>query len=130
MSDPRDRSHSVPEPGDQSGERGAGARAEAQRFWGEYARHTRPGGQRESRGPGYEAGNGHGGPGAHECIDWCPICRSAEILRSTASPELREQVQSLQRDALLTLRMLLDAYIERGERPARRGAAVEDIPIE
>jgi hypothetical protein len=118
MSDPQDHS--------QSG-------SEAQRFWGEYARRTRSGGQREGRGPAGEAANGHGaGAGQqHECLDWCPICRTADVLRASAPPELRDQVQSLQRDALVTFRALLDAYIERLDDGARRRqSAVEDIPIE
>ena len=123
MSDPQDHSQSgFDEPVN-----------EAQRFWGEYARRTRPGGQRSEREAGAEAGNGHGfaAAGTHECLDWCPICRTADLLRASAPPELREQVQGLQRDALVTLRALLDAYIERGNGPRERSdAAVEDIPIE
>ena len=63
-------------------------------------------------------------------MEWCPICRTAEVVRSTASPELREQFQGLQKDALVAVRALLDAYLERldqGER--RRASRVEDIPI-
>ena len=117
MSDPQDHSQSESD--------------EAQRFWGEYARRTRPGGQRSEAREEQPPANGRGTiPHAHECLEWCPICRTADLLRATASPELREQVQNLQRDALVTLRALLDAYLERsGER--RPGAdAVEDIPIE
>ncbi len=76
---------------------------------------------------GTAAAAGH----SHECLEWCPICRTADVLRASAPPELRGQIQSLQHDALVTLRALLDAYIERvGENPARGGSAVEDIPIE
>jgi hypothetical protein len=106
---------------------------EAQRFWGEYARRPRSGGYREGRGTSGKVGNGQGSVAdhTHECLDWCPICRTADVLRSTASPELRGQLQSLQRDALVTLRALLDAYIERvDDGPSRRGTQVEDIPIE
>jgi hypothetical protein len=40
-------------------------------------------------------------------------------------------VQNLQRDAVVTLRALLDAYLERsGERRPGGDSAVEDIPIE
>ena len=128
MSDPRDPNRSGFDPG---GAAGPDPAAEAQRFWGEYARRTRPGGQREAQGPGPEPGNGHGAPAAHECLDWCPICRTADVLRSTAPPELREQVQGLQRDAMVAVRAILDAYIERADsRPDRGGSAVEDIPIE
>jgi hypothetical protein len=130
MSDPQDHSQSGFEPG---GAAGHDPSDEAKRFWGEYARSTRSGGQRGDRGPAGEAGNGHGSAAAqsHECLDWCPICRTADVLRASAPPELRGQIQSLQHDALVTMRALLDAYIERvGENPARRGSPVEDIPIE
>jgi hypothetical protein len=126
MSDPQDHSQSGFEAGG-----AAGPEAEARRFWGEYASRTRPGGQREDREAGSRAGNGHGAAGhPHECVDWCPICRTADVLRASAPPELRGQIQSLQHDALVTLRALLDAYIERVESPARRESPVEDIPIE
>ena len=67
----------------------------------------------------------------HQCVELCPICRGAEVLRSTSTPELRGQWQSVQREALVTMRALIDHYLERldayeaGERPH-----VEDIPIE
>jgi hypothetical protein len=120
MSDPQDHSQSEFE--------------EAQRFWGEYARRTRPGGQRAGNAEPSEGQNGHGTAAAqaHECLDWCPICRTADVLRASAPPELRDQVQGLQRDALVTLRALLDAYIERGGEATRerRDTGVEDIPID
>jgi hypothetical protein len=128
MSDPRDPNRSGFDPA-----RGPDPGAEARRFWDEYAHRTRPGGQREARERGAGAGNGHGAPAAqaHECLDWCPICRTADVLRSSAPPELLEQVQGLQRDAMVAVRAILDAYIERGDaRPGRSGSPVEDIPIE
>jgi hypothetical protein len=131
MSDPQDHSQSGFDP-QQAREPEAGA--EAQRFWGEYARRTRPGGQRTGNAGTSEGQNGHGSPAshAHECLDWCPICRTADVLRASAPPELRDQVQGLQRDALVTLRALLDAYIERSGEGSRerRDSGVEDIPID
>jgi hypothetical protein len=132
MSDPKDHSRSGFEAGGEGAPRG-GAGAEAQRFWGEYARRTRHGSQRAERGPEQEAGNGGGEiPQAHECLEWCPICRTADILRASTPPEVRDQLHSVQRDALVAVRALLDAYLERsGDGPARRSqSAVEDIPIE
>jgi hypothetical protein len=64
----------------------------------------------------------------HECVELCPICRGAEILRATSSPELRGQWQSVQREALVTMRTMIDHYLERLE--AREGPRVEDIPID
>jgi len=128
MSDLHDHSQSGFE------ERGAGPepRRQAERFWGEYARQTRPGGSHNEQRPGPEAGNGQGRHDhAHECVEWCPICRTADVLRSSAAPELRGQLQSLQHDALVTVRALLDAFIERlEEAPGRDESAVEDIPID
>jgi hypothetical protein len=131
MSEPQEHSDSGSEPGGVPGRDEPAP--EAQRFWGEYARRTRPGGHREPAGATSEAGNGRSAAAGHphECLDWCPICRTADLLRSTASPELRGQIQSLQRDAVVTLRALLDAYLEHlEESPGRRGSSVEDIPIE
>ena len=66
----------------------------------------------------------------HECVELCPICRTADVIRATAPPELREQWQSLQREALQTVRALVDHYLERLDAEDERGARVEDIPIE
>jgi hypothetical protein len=129
MSDPQDHSQSGFDPGGQSR---SDPDAEARRFWGEYSSRTRPGSRRESRETAAEADNQRGAAAPpHECLDWCPICRAADVLRSSTPPELRDQLQNLQRDTLVTLRELLDAYIEHLERsPRRRGRTVEDIPIE
>jgi hypothetical protein len=43
------------------------------------------------------------------CLEWCPICRTADVLRETSSTE---QWQSIQRDALVTMRALIDKYLE------------------
>ncbi len=71
--------------------------------------------------------------GQHECLDWCPICRGAEVLRSGAPPELRSQLASAQRDSLMMLRALIDSYLERTPPPepggGRHDDGVEDIPI-
>ena len=105
----------------------------ADRFWNEFS-HS---GRRETRreGPQPAGGNGHGTPPVdqhpHECLDWCPICRTADVLRATTSPEMRDQLQSLQRDAVESLRTLLESYIERLDEARRPTATrVEDIPID
>ncbi len=127
MSEPQDHSRSGFDPG---GPAPSDAGGEARRFWDEYARRTR-GGYREAHAEQGERANGHSAPAAHECLDWCPICRTADVLRGSAAPELRGQVQSVQREALVTMRALLDAYIERLESaPGREDTAVEDIPID
>ena len=72
--------------------------------------------------------------GAHgadaECLDWCPICRTADVVRATASPELREQLNQIQREALITVRALLDHYLERLDEQPRGATSVEEIPID
>ncbi|HEX2414387.1 MAG TPA: hypothetical protein VHJ37_04140 [Thermoleophilaceae bacterium] len=50
-------------------------------------------------------------------------------LRRAAPRELEAQVTNLIREFLLTLRSLIDWYLERLDRP-RREPEVEDIPIE
>jgi hypothetical protein len=50
-------------------------------------------------------------------------------VRAAAPRELREQVTSLIREFLLTLRALIDWYLERLDRGPRE-PEVEDIPIE
>jgi hypothetical protein len=67
----------------------------------------------------------------HQCVDLCPICRGAEVLRATSSPELRDQWQAVQREALVTMRAMIDHYLERIEQAERRAAPrVEEIPID
>lgn len=74
--------------------------------------------------------------GEHRCLELCPICRAADLLRAGATPELREQWQTLQREALLALRAAVELYLERLESAEREpprgrpGPAARDIPIE
>jgi hypothetical protein len=68
-----------------------------------------------------------------QCVDLCPICRGADVLRASASPELRGQLQTVQREALVTMRAMIDHYLERldeAEAAARNGPVVQDIPID
>jgi hypothetical protein len=70
-------------------------------------------------------------PPEHHCVELCPICRGAEVLRATSSPELRGQWQSVQREALVTMRTLIDHYLERlDEYESERPPKVEEIPID
>jgi hypothetical protein len=66
----------------------------------------------------------------HRCVELCPICRAADVLRAGASPELRGQLGDLQREALLTLRSMIDHYLERIDSEPPAGDRVEEIPIE
>lgn len=67
-----------------------------------------------------------------ECVELCPICRAADVLRTRASDDLREGWQDVQREALLTMKAVIDRYVERldAEPPPEGRPRVEDIPIE
>ncbi|MDQ2676307.1 MAG: hypothetical protein M3Y34_05810 [Actinomycetota bacterium] len=66
-----------------------------------------------------------------ECVELCPICRAADVFRDRAADDLREGWQDVQREALLTLKALIDRYVERlDEQPAEPGPKVEEIPID
>lgn len=86
----------------------------ADRFWGQFSQ------SRAGRTPGGSDGRGdrdrggdQGGSGSDQCLEWCPICRSAELFRSTVSPELRQQAESIQHEAIGVLKAFLDAYSEK-----------------
>ena len=122
MSEPRFESHSGPE----------GPAPGADRFWDEFGRARARRSEPRRGSPDGEAAFGRGPEvGDHQCLEWCPICRGAEVVRATTPPEIRDQWQTLQRDALVTLRAILDAYIERlGDGRRSDPSRVEDIPIE
>ena len=153
MPAPPDPSHSTPESERERRAEGDALRnaaaAGADQFWQEFsrARTARPrrgrGAQQEETPPEAEAEKASG----HECLEWCPICRSADVVRAAGGPEVRNQIASLQRDSLLALRTLIDAYLARSgppaqapwdmppppgeERPAQRAEPpVQDIPID
>jgi len=67
-----------------------------------------------------------------ECVELCPICRAADILRRTNAPDdLKDGWQDVQREALLTMKAVIDRAVERLDtEPAERGPHVEDIPID
>ena len=75
------------------------------------------------------AATGHEHGADPQCLELCPICRAADVLRATGPPELRGQLNEFQREALLTLRALLDHYIERLDTPEDPVERVQDIPI-
>jgi hypothetical protein len=61
--------------------------------------------------------------------DLAPLFALIDVMRSALPSELRDQFNALVRELLLTLRSLIDWYLERlGDgKPEQR---VEDIPIE
>lgn len=73
----------------------------------------------------------HQAAGDAQCLDFCPICRAADVLRATSTPELREQWQVVQREALLTMKAVIDRQVERlDSEPQTTEPRVRDIPIE
>jgi hypothetical protein len=84
----------------------------------------------EQRNPFRERPNPSEAHHSFECVEWCPICRAADVLRATAPPELRDQWQTVQREALMTTRALIDTYLERLDGHEEAGPRVQDIPIE
>ena len=105
------------------------------RFWGQFseARGGRSSADDEPQaeaGPD-EKGNGNGdhAESRHECLEWCPICRSAELLKAAgvASPEIRAQIHSIQNEAITILKAFAASYAERtGEDPFSRGKGESD----
>jgi hypothetical protein len=65
-----------------------------------------------------------------ECVDFCPICRTADVLRATMPAEFQEHWHAWQKEILLAMRTLLDHYIEHVETRRSTSVSVEDIPIE
>ena len=65
-----------------------------------------------------------------ECVDFCPICRTADVLRATMPAEFQDHWHAWQREILLAMRTLLDHYIEHVETRRSSAVSVEDIPIE
>lgn len=93
-----------------------------------------PGGGQGSSGHtrGQTAGrSGHGHTDGHQCLDWCPICRGAELLRAAVPPELQEQFQVVQRDALLLAQAMIEAHLERLKREGPdEDPDISSIPID
>lgn len=117
-----------------------GPSAGANRFWEQYGEAKRAGARNGGNGAGAARGDRPGDgserpAGEHECLEWCPICRGAEVVRASAPPELRDQFEAIQRDALAMVKALIDAYLakqaERSDAAAWRSERnVEDIPID
>lgn len=63
-------------------------------------------------------------------MELCPICRTADVLRAAGPPELRGQLDDVGREALLTLRALVDHYLERLDERPTGDERVTDIPID
>lgn len=97
----------------------------ADRFWGQFSQtragRTRAEEESQSDDPGATREEGQ------HCLEWCPICRSADIVRATTSPEAIGQVQAIQNEALGVLKSFLAIYAERTSH-AGRDAGGEGSP--
>jgi hypothetical protein len=91
--------------------------------------------QRPSRSEG-RSPNGGGDLGAaghdseRQCLEFCPICRTADVVRATMPAEFQEHWHSVQRELLLAVRSLVDHYLDHVEKERRKVVHVEDIPIQ
>jgi hypothetical protein len=72
--------------------------------------------------------NGYGPP-PRGFPDLTPLIDLVEALRRVVPHELQEQINALQRELLLTIRALIDWYLERLD-GSQRATVVEDIPID
>jgi hypothetical protein len=80
---------------------------------------------RDATDPNGRAGAG----GARTVPDLSPLIAIVEALRRAVPHELQEQFNALQRELLLTLRALIDWYLDRLDKPELT-PQVEDIPID
>ena len=121
----------------------------ADRFWGQFSQ-SKAGRSTAADDTAAEAGGasdpGQGSQSGHaDCLEWCPICRSAELFRNTVSPELKQQAESIQHEAIGVLKAFLDAYADKStgqpgnaadardataDQPAEAAPRVTDIPLE
>ena len=69
-------------------------------------------------------------PSGHRCLELCPICRAADVLRGGAAPDLRGQLDDVSREALLTMRSLIDHYLDRFDADGTGPDRVQEIPID
>lgn len=100
----------------------------AERFWGQFSetRAGRTNCQSESD-PGRD-GSDPGTGADHRCLEWCPICRSAEISGLTGTPDLLEYLQAIQGDLVTILRAFMNAYAERVAETERPAGARDEEP--
>jgi hypothetical protein len=98
----------------------------ADRFWGQFAE-TKAGRSRaeeETRAAEPEQPPAEG----QHCLEWCPICRSADIVRATTPPDAIGQVQAIQNEAVGVLKSFLAIYAERSGAGARDESGSPDTP--
>jgi hypothetical protein len=75
------------------------------------------------------AARGSGGAPPRGFPDLTPLLAVVDAMRRVVPLELQGQLNALQRELLLTIRALIDWYLERLE-GSQRATVVEDIPID
>ncbi len=80
-------------------------------------------------GAGYSGPPRSAAPGGARIPDLSSLLAIVDALRRVVPHELQEQFTALQRELLLTLRALIDWYLDRLDKPELE-PQVEDIPIE
>jgi hypothetical protein len=96
----------------------------ADRFWGQFSQ-TKAGRTRTADEPLAGESAPPSEEGQH-CLEWCPICRSADIVRATTSPEAIGQVQAIQNEAIGVLKSFLAIYAERTGQSGQADDAAAD----
>jgi hypothetical protein len=100
----------------------------ADRFWGQFSQ-AKAGRTHAGKDPPAPETESPREEGQH-CLEWCPICRSADIVRATTSPEAIGQVQAIQNEAIGVLKSFLAIYAERtgqtGHDPEDAGPRPQD----
>jgi hypothetical protein len=107
--------------------------------WARSRSHEHPHGPPREPPPGFNGWNSEGGdrsqppragtPGGPRIPDLSALLAVVDALRRVVPRELQEQFTALQRELLLTLRALIDWYLDRLDKPELE-PQVEDIPIE
>lgn len=102
-----------PRPSDNEAETGLPPGAE--RFWGQFsqARAGRAEIDEEPSGSQDPDGDQAANEPGHHCLEWCPICRSAELLQAATSPEVKQQIQAIQNEAIQVFKAFAALYAER-----------------
>jgi hypothetical protein len=80
-------------------------------------------------GPDAERGRAAGGGGPRSVPDLSVLLTILDTVRAAVPRELQQQFTALLREVLLTVRVLIDRYLERLDGRSRE-ARVEDIPID
>ena len=74
--------------------------------------------------------DGHSGGGEHQCVGWCPICRTSDLLRTFATPELQAAWGDFQRELARAMLTVAERYAGRGATTGDPAERITEIPID